>query len=690
MNSILQLLRRPWKTLLGILLSLLACTIICVCLGQYIAAVQTQGYVEDNYTSVGLLTSKYMTETILDENGNSIGVTYYDQQPLKVQEFLLELSSAEYSSTVKAVQQSLFTSGYLPELTPLNYYGAGAKPISLDADATNVVSIDPYTYAMFEIVVDEVGAVRPYIDYQTSIAIDTSAYGYAVDLVGTISKVVSLQPGYSDPTGRPLRVTMRFETEADALALTPKTGERYLVCGTDYQDLDAQMRLTIAQFFGIEVSEVDWANIAWYTEEEISQLQFDWVADYSLGDGEKVSITEDEAQMINSCSLTVCPNPLLYKGQVGQSEIYLSTGVVSADDYAVMFQDSNFVRLEDPAEDFLNQTTDRFWSEWLNTAQVNDHSFPILAVDDLAAISQFAIQDAVLVEGRGFTQQETAHGEKVCVISESLAIANGLAVGDTISMQFYETDMDIVCNQTNAKLANPSASYYSSAQGFATDSEAFEIVGLYRQKNQWEQGTYCFTPNTIFVPKSVASAGAVSICGGIYTSVILENGTTSQLERLAAEHGFEGLFACYDQGYSYIMTNLQSYYEIGPAVLRIGLALWIGIILLYLFLFPLQLHSELNRMWELGTPPRKIRQHIFVSSAGVLLPGAICGCITSALLFGQMTQSIAAAAKSDLTLEVSVGTLSLIALVQLLVVLLIVDSFAWIVTASLKKHYRGK
>lgn len=690
MNSILQLLRRPWKTLLGILLSLLACTIICVCLGQYIAAVQTQVYVEDNYTSVGLLTSKYMTETILDENGNPIGVTYYDQQPWTVQEFLLELSSAEYSSIVKDVQQSLFTSGYLPELTPLNYYGAGAKPISLDADATNVLRIAPYTYAMFEIVVDEVSGVRPFINYQSSAAIDTSAYGYAIDLTGTISRVCSLQSGYSDPTGRTLRVTMRFETEADALAQTPQPGESYLVCGTDYQDLDAQLRLTIAQSCGIEVSEVDWENLYWYTEEEISQFRFDCVADYLPEEGRKTTLTKKQAQMINSCSLTVCANPLIYIGQAGQSEINLSNGVVSAEDYVVMFRDSNFTRLEGSADNFLNQTTDPFWSEWINTAHVNDHSFPVLAVDNLNAISQFAIQDAILVEGRGFTQQEAANAEKVCVISEALAIANGLGVGDKVFMQFYGTDMDFILNLTPTKLANPSASYYSPSQGFSTDSEAYEIVGLYRQKNQWEQGTYCFTPNTIFVPKSVVSAGAISICGGIYTSVILENGMTSQLELLAAEHGFEELFACYDQGYSHIKTSLQSYYEVGPVVLRAGLALWIGIILLYLFLFPLQLRPDLNRMWELGTPPTKIRQHIFASSAAVLIPGTGLGFIMAVLLFDRMAQHFAVMAGAELTLTITAGTLGLVAAAQMLVVLVIVYSFAWILTAGSKKYNRRK
>ena len=47
MYSFRQLLRRPWKTELGILLSGLACAAVCVSLGQYIAAVQTRADVDN-------------------------------------------------------------------------------------------------------------------------------------------------------------------------------------------------------------------------------------------------------------------------------------------------------------------------------------------------------------------------------------------------------------------------------------------------------------------------------------------------------------------------------------------------------------------------------------------------------------------------------------------------------------------
>ncbi|MDD7523550.1 MAG: ABC transporter permease [Clostridiales bacterium] len=688
MKSFLQLLRRPFKTFLGILLSLLACMVICVCMGQYIASVQTRAYVEDNYVSVGLLTSKYMKEEVFDEHGNSVGMTYYDQQPMIVQEFLQELTSPEYASIVEGVQQNSLTSGYISGLTPLNYYGIKANPIRLDTDATNNLSVAPYTYAMFEIEVDEVGEVRPFINYQPHFPIDVSAYGYAIDLTGTISRVCSLQAGYSDPTGRIIRLTMRFVTEEEASEARPQPGESYLVCGTDYDDLDARVCLSIAEFLGVEPSEVDWNNIDWYTEEEIAQSQLDVVGEYLRENGKHLSISESEAQMINSCSLTVCNNPLLYRGYIGQTEIQLSTGAISAEDYAAMFRDSGFVRLDGSAGDFLNKTTDPFWSEWLNTAQVNDRSFPILTVDGLNAVSQFATQDAFLVDGRGFTRQEASDGARVCVISASLAMTNGLGIGDKITIRFYETDMDIIPNQTGTKLANPSASYYSKLKGFVSNAEVFEIVGLYSQKNQWEQGTYCFTPNTVFVPKSAVSAGTTEICGGIYTSVVLKNGTISQMEQLASEHGFDGLFAFYDQGYSEIMASLQGYYEVENVVLRTGFVLWGGIVLLFLLLFPFQLRPDLKRMWELGTPPAKIRRHIFAGSAGMLLPGAVLGFIAAVLLFDRMAQHLANIAESDLSLTISTGTLGLIAAAQLFAALIIVYTFARILTACVNKCSR--
>ena len=707
MNSIRQLFRRPWKTLLGLLLSLLACAMICVCIGQFLAAVQTQANVERTYTTVGLLTSKYMSEKIYDEETleneepKTIGVTYFSEQPLEVQDFLQELSTPDTVGCVKRVQQNLGTSGYAPDVTPLNYYGIGALPVDSDAsvDATNSVNLTPYTYAMFVVKIAEVGDVRPFIDYDPHYPVDVSAWGYVIDLTGEILETRSLQQGYDDPTGRTIHVAVRFATEEEAAAWNPQPGQTYLLCGADYQDTDAILRFRLATDDEGERGplEVDFSTLEWLTEEKIeywtnvtrdpeSSTVEKIVAIFRLTSGAGVLLSEQDVQMIDSCSLTVCTNPMLRLGAVGQAEVMTQNGMLSADEYISHYQVSNLTLLDGTADSFLAQSDDPFWEQWLETAKVNDHSFPVLGVENLNAVAQFAIQDAAIVEGRGFTQADA--DAKLCVLSESLAVANGLSIGDRISLQFYGTDSVLDNGDTSLQQANPSSACYSPAMGFSGEAESYEIVGFYRQKNQWANGTYCFTPNTIFVPKAAAPADASSICGGIYTSVVLENGTIPQMEQLAAERGFEDLFAFYDQGYSQIMESLQGYYEVGHVVLRTGIALWIGIALVFLFLFPYQLRPDLTRMWDLGTPPAKIRRHVLVSSFGLLLPGAVLGCVTSALLFNRMAQYLAATAQSDLTLNVNLGTLGLVAAAQLLVMLVLVYALAWILAAGRKRSFR--
>lgn len=394
MNSIRQLFRRPWKTLLGLLLSLLACAMICVCIGQFLAAVQTQANVERTYTTVGLLTSKYMSEkiydeeTLEDEEPESIGVTYLSEQPLEVQDFLQELSAPDTPGFVKRVQQNLLTSGYAPDLNPLNYYGIGTLPVELDnhVDGTNNVNRTPYTYAMFVVKIEEVGDVHLCIDHDETSKVneilnlgDVSAYGYAIDLTGEILETRSLQQGYTDPTGRTIHVAVSFATEEEAVAWDVLPGQIYLLCGADYKDNDMNLRFQIANFFEMEPAELDWANVRMLTEEEKSRYNFETEALYEEEDGSGLFLDAYKIQMIDSCSMTVCTNPMLRKGAAGQAEVMTPNGMLSADEYISRYQDSNLVLLDGTADSFLAQSDDPFWEQWLETAKVNDHSFQFWA-----------------------------------------------------------------------------------------------------------------------------------------------------------------------------------------------------------------------------------------------------------------------------------------------------------------------
>lgn len=543
MKPILQLLRRPWKTLLGVLFSLLACAVACVCLGQYIASVQTEAAVEANYTTVGLLSSKYMEEIIYDDEGNIISTIYSDSQPLQVQNFLSEVSG---SSFVKSVQQLSLISAHLPEVTAFNVDARDEKrEIMMEDPETEIygtysTNVKPFNLAMFAVEVEEVSEPRLYLNHDT-IVTNLEDYGYALDVTGTIVETVSLQEGWPDPVGHKLNLTIRFGTQEEAAAAQIQPQETWLFCGTHYDDMDFFARKEFASGY-CRPSEINWSNIEYFLEAKIASLPFPCIGIYHYDDepeGGRYVVAED-LQHFNSSSLTVCLEPRLYERDASGTSFHLPGGeTITGEEYCARYLDSGMVRLEGSAQEFLEQTDDPFWSKWLQTAQINDHSFPVLGVENLNAVAQFAIEDATISDGRAFTQEEVASGAHVCVISQTLAAANGLQVGDRISLQYFERDTAISTNLGSLPQANPSASYYSPSMGFSSEQAQYQIVGFYRQKNEWEHSPYGFTPNTVFVPSTTFSGGE-TICGGIFTSVILETAQSISLSSLPQTPGWKG------------------------------------------------------------------------------------------------------------------------------------------------------
>ncbi len=119
MNSLLQLRRTPLRSLLGLLLLALAAALLCVTLGQGYAAGRARQTVEDSYHTVALPTDKYKKQQLLDEEGNVLGVTYFEHQPPAVQEFLSTLKD-NAPTMVKEDCYHRFASAVIADVTPFN------------------------------------------------------------------------------------------------------------------------------------------------------------------------------------------------------------------------------------------------------------------------------------------------------------------------------------------------------------------------------------------------------------------------------------------------------------------------------------------------------------------------------------------------------------------------------------------
>lgn len=205
-------------------------------------------------------------------------------------------------------------SGYCPSLTPLNYAEVGT---ALSADAPRALDTIPYTCAMFVIQLEEIGSAEPFATADMMWGdSDPAGYGVAAMLTGTIREVVFLQDGYPDPTGRTVRISLRLESDAQLQSLSLEQGQNYLIYGTDYQDLDWQLRCKIANGDAELFSEVDWSHIRMLSEEEIQQLDQEsfqisgaetpYRAVYEGG----LYLTQEDLDWVDCSSLTICTNPL--------------------------------------------------------------------------------------------------------------------------------------------------------------------------------------------------------------------------------------------------------------------------------------------------------------------------------------------------------------------------------------------
>ena len=97
----------------------------------------------------------------------------------------------------------------------------------------------------------------------------------------------------------------------------------------------------------------------------------------------------------------------------------------------------------------------------------------------------------------------------------------------------------------------------------------------------------------------------------------------------------------------------------------VGLAVYGVILALFLLLFPGSQRKALATMHALGAKRRQKIAQVFVSGAGILIPGTVIGAAAGALLWRRVTDALAESAGAGITLEMDGLTLLAVALGQL-------------------------
>lgn len=636
MKSIMQILRQPGKSLSGLILSALAAAILVVSAGQYSATVLTRANLDDRYDTLALVSDEYFWEQEGDTN------TYHVTLPEEYRQWAADVIRSR-PDLVEGEAYSGGLSAYIPELAPDNF---SRHEEGFYGDGYN--DGNPYRCAVLEVTLTGI-ETTPHEDASYFKADDLEEpvkvrRSISLLCTGRIDRVIGLEQGFEPPEGKTiaLNVIVCDEEALDALQLN--AGQRCLVYGMDYSDVQGRdmngLILTwqdaFQELFGFGLSK----------EEIADRLDcFMTVCDYSSlpasgpdGQGQFVTFT---AERRNYDKLSGVDGGYHYE-------------YVPAEEYIPHYRVPTMTKLEGEAEEYLSSEEGKLWRQALEEMEISNHGFPVLAVDKLGYQAAFARGQARIVEGRDFTERERTDGSRVCILSQSLAAANGLQVGDTVDLRYYGYDYNINAQrQSMDRTSPPGAAIYSRAAGFLTETEGYTVVGLYRQNNAWQNANdpYGFTPNTLFVPKASVTCEMWMRRSGVFYSLVLQNGKLAEFEKLQEEVGYPGLFICTDQGYSQIVSALDDYESVSVNAFWVGIAAAGAVMVLLLILFPLQQGKTVAVMHSLGAGRGEKIRHVLAGSAGVLIPGGILGGIIGALLWGRVTAGLMESVNVEIPLE---------------------------------------
>ena len=683
MKTIKQMLRQPLRTMAGILIVALAVAILVASVGQYVAITLTRANLDDHYDTVAALSDQYFWSDIPG------GREHATKLPDEIQEWI---------STTLMGRTDLVNMESFPQLYSAYAPGLRHDNFSHYADGDNYEIFgmgvgNPYRCAMLEVTLSQVGTVvkEDKITGQMANGLPQEFVESVTLLcVGTVERVIALEDGFASPVGKTIVLTIQVDSMDTLDAMELKAGERYLIYGLDYTDIPggrSQNATTSLKQYeelfgpaGRVGNTVDWIPILEQIECSMTVCNFASLPDVIFGNG----------------GLELRPDLRMYTYRDGNE---WPVKFISAEEFMGKYSVPTIVSLSGTAEDFLQTEGASLWRKTLEEMEYNLHGFPVLAVDKLGYQLAFARGEARIVEGRDFTEAERTGAGRVCILSEAVALASGLSVGDTIVLQTYALDANVGSGQDNSTFVSnfPAAALYSRAMGFTSEKVTYTIVGLYRQNNAWQDegqtggNAHGFSPDTIFVPKGSISGEPLMGTSGIMYSLVLHNGKMAEFQILQEKAGYPDLFICYDQGYANIVTGLDAYEGVSWQALQTGLWAYGAVMLLFILLFPLRQRAVLATMDSLGANRWRKLCHLMVGSVGLLIPGTLLGTIVGVLAWEKVAEELMASLSVMIPLEADLSaTVPRLSLAQLLAVAFVVFVLSIFATGSKNMRNRKK
>lgn len=233
----------------------------------------------------------------------------------------------------------------------------------------------------------------------------------------------------------------------------------------------------------------------------------------------------------------------------------------------------------------------------------------IQLVNALEQYYPFQQKVITLTDGRLYTPEEAAAGEKVCVVSDILTLQLDVSVGDTLPLN----------------VLFPEGGLYEGIPGKGNGYEDYTIVGVYT--------CYETHQNWIFAPDSQTYPEDILPAGYHVAQFRLENdradGFTESVSG-SLPKGFR--LTVYDQGYRVAVAPFLELQLICRLFLVVCALLIVVVLSLYGYLFAYRQQESLQIMRSLGSGNRHILFHFGVGTALMSLVAGVPGVFLGQLL----------------------------------------------------------
>lgn len=583
MTARIRFIRRPGVSVLWLVALTAAALLLAVGSGVLWSVIGLRNYMDEHFISVAVLTR---TEEQMEELENSMaagGLGLVLSAPVLTQQ---ELGQIAAMPQVRMVDMRGLTAAYSPSLRPVSS-AETEKAYQMDLDA-------PYNRVMLVARVIQADTTRTPQEMDTT-ELDGQVHAYTeVRTRGklAVEQVVAAHEAYDIPKEIDLDLLYVSEDPEDDV----QEGGRYLFYGT----YDAGLQHTL-------LDEIY----------ESAGQQPAYAASLQVGDG--VPLTANYLQEDG----TYC--------------------FVSSGDIDPRFP--SFTPILGDIDEFFADPAHELWHKTREEMEITLHSVPMMGTECLESVYAFQQGSSYMVEGRSFNQEEYRKGAPVCVVSEAVARASGLSVGDSLTISQYEALMNYGEYSNlgghlassghlqrsvpggSTELNNPFIRPYLSQYGFATQEETFTVVGIYRQDRWWDSSaSFAMTPNVMFAPsKALADCAYQGDAGGVYLSVVLENGTAQDFGQATGEQTTEGRWLVDDQNYIQVKAGVEQLQSAAQILMVACLLGWGMIVLFYLVLYQGGERRNLGIMISVGAGKRRAVRYLVGSGLILAAMGTVLG-----------------------------------------------------------------